>query len=210
MILQCVFVKEIKLEQNKESSGLKKAFSYSQVKYLMIIMIGILWGYNIFTTYFPSFLQKYEYISPSNASSITGMIPLIGVAGTIITGIIVNKIRKRKIFVLISILIMIVGIVGSIYSNNNILWIVFSGFIGIAFSSFSLLYQVMLMELPNINANVVSGGIAWVNGTNNILVFLTPFVFDAINQLYNMKIAFLFFVIINIISIVFAYKIVEQ
>ena len=84
-----------KLQQ--PGSSLKSAIKYKEVWYLAVAMTGLMWAYKCFMTYLPAYLSEFFGLSIARASSVTGLMPLAGIIGSLGAGSTYHLIKNKKL-----------------------------------------------------------------------------------------------------------------
>lgn len=164
----------------KEKSGILQAMKSRDIWLLVINMIGVMWVWNTFNTYLPTFYELEKGLSPETASQITGYMTLAGAIGGLICGAASAALGRRKPFGLPFLLAGCVGIVLSLLTSSPVLMGVGIGLFGFSTAGWTVLYSSVPAELPESNPAFYGGAMALIIGLSYLPGFIIPNVVSAL------------------------------
>lgn len=163
-------------EEKKEAGGMAQAVKVKEVWLVCVMMIGIMWVWNIFPTYLPTFLTKVRGFDPAAAGNVTGSLMLAGLIGALVTGVLSGKIGKRKPFTWPYLCVIMIAGITALYSTNIAVISAAVMVMGFAVAGFSVIYLSIPMDLP-ISPVAIGGAIAIINSLSYGLGFFAPMIF---------------------------------
>lgn len=188
------------IKQEKKQSGIVLAAKKKEVWMLSAAFFGNLMAFNACSTFLPAYLEKIRGFEMAQASSITGLLPIAGVFGSIICGVGTSILQLRKPFIWPSMVIIIIGIIGIVLIPKGLLLYLSVCAIGFGCAAFPPIFTTIVMELKGTTAEMVAGALALIIGLNHFMVILCPVIFNKLVGSVNMSNAFLAFCFPLIIS----------
>jgi len=168
---------EINVKLNKKGSGLAQAGKRREVLLLAVMMIGVMWTFNTFTTYLPLYFQQVHGLEATMASAATGILPLAGIFGGVACGFGTGMLGLRKPFTWPLFLLMMLGVVLSIFIPFGPFLYLGVGLIGFGAAGFCPIVLQVPMELENITPELVGGASAIIIGSSYIVSYFSPMAF---------------------------------
>lgn len=161
----------------KKASGLKQAAKRKEVWLLTLMLLGVMWTFNTFTTFLAMFFEQSRGMDMAVASGITGALPIAGVIGGVLCGVATGKLGLRKPFTWPLFILMFVGAVGSVYVESGPLLYLSVGLLGFGAAGFSPIFFQVPMELEGATPEMVGGALAIIIGVSYILSYFSPLAF---------------------------------
>jgi len=193
----------------KKASGLKLAAKRKEVWLLTIMLLGVMWTFNTFTTFLAMFFEQARGMDVVLASGITGSLPIAGVIGGVLCGVATGKLGLRKPFTWPLFILMFLGAVGSVYVESGPLLYLSVGLLGFGAAGFSPIFFQVPMELEGATPEMVGGALAIIIGVSYILSYFSPFVFGLVVESLGFATTLLLFAGSMAISTVAGLMIVE-
>lgn len=164
----------------EKASGLKQAAKRKEVWLLTLMLLGVMWTFNTFTTFLAMFFEQVRGMDVAVASGITGSLPIAGIVGGVLCGVATGKLGLRKPFTWPLFLLMIIGAVGSVYVEGGPMLYLSVGLLGFGAAGFSPIFFQVPMELEGATPEMVGGALAIIIGVSYILSYFSPLVFGAL------------------------------
>jgi len=183
-------------------SGLKQAARRKEVWLLMLMLFGVMWTFNTFTTYLAIYFQQVRGLDTAAASAITGVLPLAGVFGGLLCGFGTGALGLRKPFTWPLFILMFLGAIGSVIIPSGILLYISVGLIGFGAAGFSPIFFQVPMELDDITPAMVGGALAIIIGCSYIASYFSPMVFGMLSPHIGMASTLLIFGCSLLISLI--------
>lgn len=183
-------------------SNLKSALQYKEVWYLAVGMTGLMWINKCFMAYLPAYLSQFWGLSIAMASSVTGLMPLAGILGSLIAGFIYQYVNNKRSLLWAPILVALAASVGISLSSPGFLHyscIFLFGFCNMAWSTVS---STFLMQLKGVTPPILSWLMAIMIGSGTFITMLAPFLFELLKNITDMQTTFLIFSSILVFSLV--------
>lgn len=190
-------------------SGIIQAFQNREVVKIAVAFLGLIWASTAFQTYLPTYLERVKEMSVAEAGSLSGILPIAGIAGSLLAGVLTSRFGLRKPFSWPFSVLGILGVLCITVSNSVFMISVSIVLLGMSFSAFSPVMFTTLMEQPGATPQSITGSYAVVLGTNNILAFFCPFLVDALVAKFSLSEAMLFFCIPLLLSAILLMTIKE-
>jgi MFS family permease len=157
--------------------GFRQLFSNHTFLVLVIIFFLATGVFNMMTTYIELIIIPRGY--DSIFAGILGMLMIIGgITGILIMSIISDKLNKRKLIMIFSLIISTIGLLGFAFAFNALLLMVFSFFFGFGLmgaTPLALEYAISVTEpVPEASSNGILmmignlGGIVFIVGLENV------------------------------------------
>jgi predicted MFS family arabinose efflux permease len=187
----------------KKESGLIQAAKRKEIWFVTAMMMGVMWTFNTFTTFLPTYFQLIRGLDATTAGAISGVLPLAGIFGGATCGIATGRLGMRKIFTWPLFVLMLFGSIGSVSISSGPLLYLAVGIMGFAVAGFFVVYLQIPMDLENISPEAVGGAVAIIHGSSYIISYFTPMVFGLLEAklgMFTTMVAFGCSMIISIIA----------
>ena len=178
-----------------EAVRLKELWFYS------IAMIGAFFIYNALVAFLPTFLMEVRGFSGESAGGATGIMSIGGMIGGVTCGVLSVKVKNKNMMIMWIFAITALSHIGLCLFQNPILTSVCILVSGIGYSGWLPISLTAIMQIPGMNPKLIGGANAIYIGISNIIVFLVPSLFQAMETAWGMKISMLMFGISLIPSI---------
>ncbi|MGD9661410.1 MAG: MFS transporter [Porticoccaceae bacterium] len=190
-------------------SGLKQAAKRKEIWLLMLMLFGVMWTFNTFTTYLSIYFQEIRGLDTATASAITGVLPLAGVIGGLLCGFGTGALGLRKPFTWPLFVLMFLGAIGSVIIPSGVLLYISVGLIGFGAAGFSPIFFQVPMELDDITPAMVGGSLAIIIGCSYIASYFSPLLFGLLSPHIGMASTLLVFGCSLLISLIAGVSISE-
>jgi MFS family permease len=193
----------------KQEIGLKLALKSKQIWILTIGTLGVVWAYSTASTFLPTFFGQIRGFDLAQAGSLTGMISIGTIIGTIVFGSLTSAIGLRKPLMITSILLLLVGALGTVLTSSTLLLYVLLTILGIGFNGFITVAQVAMMEVKGMNALMITGAVAMMFGFPYIVAFFLPMIFGPLAGSVGMVTAMVIFMCVAIPGLICQFALYE-
>jgi len=165
---------ETEVEKFSVIEGLKYLFKQRDVIILLTIFFIGLGMFNAITTFIDLILAGKGFIAGGNESGNVGAAMMIaGVLGAVVIPPISDKVRKRKIFLIICFTGMLPGLIGLTFFNSYIALIISSGIFGFFFMAAAPLGYQYAAEVSHPAPESTSQGMIVLSGQLSGTIFIT-------------------------------------
>lgn len=186
----------------RKQSGIVMALRHRPIVILAIATTGVMLTFTIFHTYMPLYFQEVRGMSQAEAGILTGMRPLIGVAGTLGAGFLTGYTGRRKGILVFAYVAVLLGAVGVMYVPGGLLLYFFIGLLGFGNSAYAPVFMTIPMDLKNSSPQLVAGAIALGSGIGMVMSFVATLVFNPLVNLFGLGSAMFLFVLPIILAII--------
>jgi MFS family permease len=177
---------EISQVPGKTESGMKQAAKRKEVWLLALMTTGLMWAVNTFTTYLPMYFEQIRGMSVANASAMTGVLPMAGIAGVVLCGLAMGTLGLRKSFTWPLFLLTMFGTIGTVFIPSGPLLYLSVGLIGLVYGGWATVYMQITMELKEITETELGGAFAIIIGFSYILAYFVPTLFGMLVPKFGM------------------------
>lgn len=177
----------------QQRSSLKCAIKYKEVWYLAVAMTGLMWTYKCFMAYLPAYLSEFFGLSIAQASSVTGLMPLAGIIGSLGAGSIYHIIKKKKLLLWAPMLGAFAASFGIIVSLPGLMLYSCIFLFGFCYMAWCSVSSTLLMDLKGVTPSILSGLMAIMIGSGTFITIFAPFLFDLLKDITDMQTTFLIF-----------------
>ena len=184
---------QINERTQKTESGMLQAARRKEVWLLALMLFGVQWTFNTFTTYLAIFFQEVRGMEFAAASATVGYFPLAGIIGGLFCGIASARIGLRKPFTWPLFVLMILGVVGSVMIPSGPLLYLSVAFVGFGAAGFFPICMQIAMELKGATPEMVGGALAIIIGISFSLSYFSPLVFGLVVPKLGLSYTFLAF-----------------
>ncbi len=179
---------EVSGETQKSSdgvgAGIKAAFKSKTVITVALCFILINFVIGAYNTYLPTALSETNF-TPQTAALIASTITLCGLFASLFAGSLISKVGLRKPFLFGFPAAMLIGGICVLQFKSVALCAVMAGLFGIGSSGWSIVAQIIPMEVENTNPSLIAGATAIGSGMAQIISFFVPFVINALNNSFG-------------------------
>ncbi|GKV67358.1 MULTISPECIES: nitrate/nitrite transporter [unclassified Sporosarcina] len=189
-------------EGRSEKSNILRVIKNKTIILLTISVAGFAVGGNAFLEYEAAYLQIVHSYSEADAANVTGMMTIVAVISSIISGAIMIVLKRKKLLAISFIILMIVGALGVYCIDNSNAIIAFTIIFGIGFAGFNVYYAVKILDISN-EPSFVGTAMALVFAAAWLLAFFIPIVLQGLLDLgMSMQIVMVIFLVPLIVSII--------
>lgn len=177
----------------RSANSLLCAMKYKEIWYLTVAMTGFMWVYKCFLTYLPNYLTQVYGLSIAQASSATGIMSLAGIIGSLSIGFLYRIVKSKKFLLCTQTILALASALCIPLSAPGPLLYSCIFFYGFSHMCWSTISSTLLMDLEGVTPAILSGLMAIMLGTGNLLALFAPFLFDTLKNIVGMQITFLLF-----------------
>ncbi len=169
------------------ANALPTAMGYHLVRNLAVIMGSILLIYVSVNSYFPNYLHHEVGFSLERASTMTGVIPIAGMVGSLIMGVAVSRVRQPKLVFLALLSAFAVGfvLIMNLQSFGGILCAICV--YGACYNAMNTIAITKIMQLPNIDPYAAGAGVSMMNAFGSLIALAVPTIQQALMVQVGMK-----------------------
>jgi predicted MFS family arabinose efflux permease len=190
-------------------SGIVQAIKRREIVLLAVAVVGQVWVFNTLTTYLPSYFETVHGLDKIAAGSITGILPIAGIAGGLLCGTACGMSGRRRPFLWPLMFAMLVSaLVVALLPPGPLVYLAIAVF-GFASTGCSVPILTTSMDLPGTNPQLVGGAIAVIYGLAFILSFFASPLFGLVAPLVGMRTALVVFSLPLVVSVAALYRIPE-
>lgn len=166
---------------SKEKSGISQALASRDIRILMFAMLCMIWAFNTYNTYLPTFLELEKGYTAAMASTLSGSMSIAGAIGALSGGSISSATGRRKILGWPMFLIGALGIALTVFCTGvlMVLGIMMFGFSG---GGWTILYCSVPSDLPQTNPSFYAGAMALIMCSGFLPAYFIPNVFALLYQ----------------------------
>lgn len=195
--------KESKEERLKTFEGIRYIFKQKDMIFLIIIFFIGLGMFNAVSTCIDK-ICKLKQLGANETGIVGGIMIISGIIGALILPMFSDKLKKRKMFLFITLLFMIPGLIGLTYAKSYIGTILASFIFGFFFMSAAPIGFQYSAELSYPAPESTSQGIIMLAGQVSGIVFIAGINFIGI------KVCMIIFIVLSVLNIVFSSIIKES
>jgi MFS family permease len=185
-----------------KENPLRAAFKSRAAIGLLIVIFGIMYTYNVFTSYGPTFFQTVRGLSPEMAGVMIGLLPLAGILGVIIGGFLTTKFGTRKwVLVAVCIVMFVSGICALVFALP-ILMVVAMLLLGCSNQLKNPAGQSIGMDIPGSTPAFASAVIGLSYGIPQIFTFLIPYLVGGLNNAMGLQATLMILCVPLLISLI--------
>ena len=143
----------------------------------LLLQFAVAGGFAMYTG-ITSWLQSYYHevrdMTLSEASAITGLLPLVGIAATLVGGVASTRLGRRRPFIIVPGLVMIVAALGAFLATSDAL--IYASVLLLGFSAWIYLPALftILMEISGMSPTRLALTIAAILAAGDVFGFLGP------------------------------------
>lgn len=166
---------------SKEKSGISQALASRDIRILMFAMLCMIWAFNTYNTYLPTFLELEKGYTAAMASTLSSSMSIAGAIGALSGGSISSATGRRKILGWPMFLIGALGIALTVFCTGvlMVLGIMMFGFSG---GGWTILYCSVPSDLPQTNPSFYAGAMALIMCSGFLPAYFIPNVFALLYQ----------------------------
>lgn len=190
---------EEQAKQNKQSakgmqSSLLRAMKEAEYWKLAIFVSIIMLANTTIATYLPTYLTTERGLDSSVAATVSSLNSLVGIAGSLLGGVLCAQIWRRKPILIISAVIYILAGLGiTIFSSSGVILILALA-VGALYFVPSTTQSTMMIEAKQpFDPTILGGASCVVFGFGQLLCVLVSFIFTAIANMSSMTVAYRIF-----------------
>ena len=169
----------------KRESGLKQAAKRKETWLLAFAFLLLAWADNAFNTFLPTFLETERGFAVTEASTISGFINIGSIFGGLAIALFASIFRRKKWLTATMIVVMVLGIMGSIFLNGGAVLRLAVALVGVGYMAYIALWNIIPGELEGATPELVGGMFAIIFGISATSFFI-PFVTEWLNGLLGM------------------------
>ncbi len=145
--------------------------------FLAVASIFVMMSSSLFQTYLPTYLTAEKGLSAAAASNITGVSMVAGIVGSLLSGFLVGKTGRRKIYHLLGIIVFTLAGFGVILFRNAGAMLVMYALVNVGFYlRMPAMSQYYLEEITPFDPSTVSPAVAVVNGFPMLMNLVGSFI----------------------------------
>ena len=165
----------------KGKSGIAQALASKDIRILMFAMLCMIWAFNTYNTYLPTFLELEKGYTAAMASTLSSSMSIAGAIGALSGGSIASATGRRKILGWPMFLIGALGIVLTVFFTGvpMVLGIMMFGFSG---GGWTILYCSVPSDLPQTNPSFYAGAMALIMCSGFFPAYFIPNVFALLHK----------------------------
>lgn len=168
-------------------SGLAMAARRPEVWLLTIALTCQMWVFNTFTTFLPTFLETVRGVSQAHAGSLTSLVPLTGLAGTLICGVGTGILGRRKPFLWPPMAMELCAALAIMnFPIGPPLYVAIAIF-GFGASSLNPPLMTVVMDLKNSSPALTGGAVALIFGVSFCTSFFVSPIFGKLAQTWGVS-----------------------
>jgi len=163
---------------------LREVLSLARQRNTIILGLGFAGSFSFYTSmssWLPTFFSEVKGMSEEQAGFVTGLLPFIGILGTILGGVLAARIGKRRPFLIVAGVVMMASGLGSFLVGPPLLYLVVA-----AMGFVSWLYLVSAFTLPMELPGMTPQGLGVVMATSlsvgNLANFASPLMVGALTD----------------------------
>ena len=166
---------------SREKSGISQALASRDIRILMFAMLCMIWAFNTYNTYLPTFLELEKGYTAAMASTLSSSMSIAGAIGALSGGSISSATGRRKILGWPMFLIGALGIALTVFCTGvpMVLGIMMFGFSG---GGWTILYCSVPSDLPQTNPSFYAGAMALIMCSGFLPAYFIPNVFALLYQ----------------------------
>lgn len=195
------------IRKNADAAAPKKKGSLlracKEIQYWKIMLYaGLFYMANSsITTFLPTYLQTERGVSANVATTITSLNSLAGMAGSLLGGVLVAQLPKRKPIMLIAtIAYMVVGFGLTIFTSNGLV-LVLALIVGALFNAPTTAQSTLMIETKQpMDPTILGGAVSITTGISQLLCVFVSFIFNAVVKVTSMTVAYRVFFGLMIIA----------
>lgn len=193
--------KDVQTQVAKENP-LRAAFKSRAAIGLLIVIFGIMYTYNVFTSYGPTFFQTVRGLSPEMAGVMIGLLPLAGIFGVVIGGFLTTKFGTRKwVLVAVCVVMFVSGICALVFTSP-VLMVVAMLLLGCFNQLKNPAGQSIGMDIPGSTPAFASAVIGLSYGIPQIFTFMIPYLVSGLNNELGLQMALMILCVPLLISLI--------
>jgi predicted MFS family arabinose efflux permease len=182
-------------------NGIIQAAQRREIWLIAIAATGQMWAFNTLTTFLPSWFETTYQLTKAEAANITGILPIAGIAGGLLSGLASGAIGLRKPFLWPMMAMMLIAALIVANTAPGPLVYICVGLCGLASSGWVAPALTVPMELKGATPQFVGGSMALIFGTAFIVSFFVSPLFGWTVPLIGMKTTLIIFSLPLLLSI---------
>ena len=174
-----------------QTNNLAAAWQFQIIQNFVLMIGSLLLLYVSINSYYPNYLHQVLDFPLAVASSMTGLIAISGVAGSMLMGFAVSRLKHPKKAILVLFVVLSLSFLGMTMLQANIgLTCAICGF-GASYFAINSLCVTCVMRIPGITPFVASAGISMMSACGSLLALIIPTVQQFLTAQLGAQTAFL-------------------
>ena len=188
--------------QAGHQNNIRAALAFPIVRRFTGIMSCTMLVYVCMNSYYPNYLNQELQFSLERASKIVSVMSISGMAGSLLTGSLLNRISNRKPLLMTLFLLVVMGFLGAMTLQTSVLLTISVACFGFGFSSLNTTGATMIMSQQEISPLVAGAGVSMMCAFGSLMGIFVPNIQQALMTWFNLRWSLLTFGVLLIPALV--------
>ena len=150
------------------------------IELLAIALFGVMWVFQLYTTFLPQFFREYRGLGLSEAATLTAVLPTAGMFAALLGGLGTGFVGLRKPFLWPLASCSLIGCFGAVTLRDPGMIKLALVLVGIGTAGWGAAFSTLIMELPGMTPEKTGTALSFLWSVGYAGAFVSPFLGGAI------------------------------
>jgi predicted MFS family arabinose efflux permease len=191
------------------SSIISEVVRMRDVILLAVALFGVMWVFQLYTTFLPQYFREYRGLDLSEASALTAVLPTAGMFAALFGGLGTGFLGLRKPFLWPISILSLVGCLGAVTLVDPVMIKLALILIGVGIAGWGAAFSTLIMELPGMTPERTGTALSFIWSIGYAGAFMAPFLGGAIAGSTGLRSVMLGSLVFQVVTIVAFYLLPE-
>ena len=162
------------------TSAIREVIGMRDIMLLAIALFGVMWVFQLYTTFLPQFFREYRGLGLSEASALTAVLPTAGMFAALLGGLGTGFTGLRKPFLWPLASCSLIGCFGAVTLRDPGMIKLSLVLVGIGTAGWGAAFSTLVMELPGMTPEKTATALSFLWSVGYAGAFVAPFLGGAI------------------------------
>ena len=178
---------EAAMNKEQRPSVIAEVIRMRDVVLLAIGLFGVMWVFQLYTTFLPQFFRDYRGLGLGEASALTAVLPTAGMFAALLGGLGTGFTGLRKPFLWPLASCSLIGCFGAVTLHDPAKIRIALVLVGIGTAGWGAAFSTLLMELPGMTPEKTATALSFLWSIGYAGAFVSPFLCGAIAETTGLR-----------------------